>query len=96
MYTTGRGVPKDLERAAEWYEKAAIQGHTGAQFSLGAMLVNGEGVPRDVATGLMWLNLSREAEHSSRYLLFRLEGELDAATLADGRRLAARWRRAPD
>jgi hypothetical protein len=39
----------------------------------------------------MWLNLSRDELHSSRYLIFRLEGLEDAATLAEGRRRASEW-----
>lgn len=92
MLDVGRGTPRDAPQAAAWFRRAAEQGHTGARFSLGAMLVNGEGIPRDLREGLMWLELSREESHSSRYLIFRLEGELDAETLAEGRRAAAEWR----
>jgi hypothetical protein len=94
MYDVGEGVAKDLEKAAEWYLRAAENGHPGAQFSLGSMYVNGQGGPRDIYRGLMWLNLSREEMHSSRYLIFRLEGELSEEELAEGRRLAEAWRAA--
>ena len=33
MYATGRGgLPLDLPKAAQWMQKAANQGHAGAQF----------------------------------------------------------------
>ncbi len=96
LLDAGRGTPRDQAAAAEWFRRAAEQGHTLAQFSLGAMLVHGEGVPQDVTEGLMWLHLSREESHSSRYLIFRLEGELDEATLAEGRRRAEEWRAGRD
>ena len=36
MYRDGKGVPKDAERAAFWFRKAAEQGHVEAQFTLGS------------------------------------------------------------
>lgn len=36
-YDVGVGTPQDLGQAAAWYERAAEQGHAGAQFSLGLM-----------------------------------------------------------
>lgn len=93
MYDEGRGVPRDRAEAAVWFRKAAERGHAGAQFALGSMLVHGDGVPKDVPDGLMWLELCRGSEHSARYLLFRLEGELDPAQMAEGRQRANAWRR---
>ncbi len=44
-YQYGKGVPKDLEKAREYYEKAAKQGHDQAKNNLGRLLENGwEGV----------------------------------------------------
>jgi TPR repeat protein len=40
---------------------AAMQGQRNAQASLGIMLVEGQGVPRDVARGLSWLTLANDA-----------------------------------
>jgi TPR repeat protein len=40
---------------------AAMQGQRNAQASLGIMLVEGRGVPRDVAKGLSWLTLANDA-----------------------------------
>jgi uncharacterized protein len=94
MYDEGRGVERDRTQAASWFRKAAERGHAGAQFALGSMVVQGDGIPKDVPEGLMWLELCRESEHSARYLLFRLEGELDASQLAEGRARAAAWRSA--
>lgn len=30
-YENGRGVDRDLARAAEWYQKASLQGHLEAR-----------------------------------------------------------------
>jgi TPR repeat protein len=94
MHDEGRGVPRDRIQAAGWFRRAAERGHAGAQFALGSMLVQGDGVPKQVPEGLMWLELCRDTERSARYLLFRLEGELDPAQLAEGRARAATWRSA--
>ena len=50
-----------------------------------------QGVERDVEEGLKWLYLSREKLHSSRYLIFRLEGEVSEGVLAEGQRRARAW-----
>src|SRR5580704_6155687 len=34
-YLAGRGVPRDLSKAAYWYQKAANQGDTGAEVQMG-------------------------------------------------------------
>jgi len=58
MYDTGgdnKILAKDTRKAAEWYEKAALQGHAKAQAGLGMLYVNGEGVPKDYVKGVDWL-----------------------------------------
>ncbi len=40
----GWGINKNLNNAFDWYSLAAKQGHTVAQFNLGAMFANGFGV----------------------------------------------------
>ena len=96
MYHAGQGVSQDYARAAEWYRKSAEQGYSLAQSSLGAMYVNGEGIERDLLEGLKWIYISYAHEHMSRYLIFRLERDLDEATFAEGRRLADAWFEAHD
>ena len=48
LYESGLGVPKDLGKAAELYQKAADQGLASAQVNLGAFYYLGEGVPMDL------------------------------------------------
>ena len=45
------GISRDDAQAAEWYQKAADQGHPQAQYHLGLMYVDGRGRARDNATG---------------------------------------------
>lgn len=49
------------EAAPERLGAAAMQGQREAQASLGILLVEGRGVPRDVARGLSWLILAKNA-----------------------------------
>jgi TPR repeat protein len=48
QYQYGRGVPKDLEKAAELYQKAANRGHARAQLHLGSLYESGLGVTKDL------------------------------------------------
>ena len=47
-YQNGIGVPKDLGKAVELYQKAADQGNPLAQNNLGWLYQNGQGVPKDL------------------------------------------------
>lgn len=53
-YYLGLGTRRDLKRAREWYEKAAIQGYPDAQFNLGLMYENGMGVEQDYLAAFKW------------------------------------------
>ena len=64
MYADGKGVKKDDAQAAEWYRKAAEQGHAGALFSLGVMHFNGEGsVKRDEKQAILLIRKAAEQGH---------------------------------
>ena len=43
MYEHGSGVPQDYVKARHYYEQAADQDHTLAQYSLGRLYHNGNG-----------------------------------------------------
>ena len=43
MYVNGKGVDKSYEKAIEWYQKAADQGHNWGQFYLGNMYEQSKG-----------------------------------------------------
>jgi len=55
MYAQGRGVPRDIKQAVEWYTRAAQQGLAMAQFNLGTLYSTGGGIPRDEAKAADWL-----------------------------------------
>jgi TPR repeat protein len=63
MYETGDwSGPKDLAEAARWYRLAAEKGEAESQFHLGYMLLLGEGVPKNLDEGLMWLERAAAQE----------------------------------
>ena len=72
MYYTGEAVSKTLsgqvlntdpELAAGWFFRAAEQGYADAQFNLGLMYANGEGVPQDLAQAAELFKSAAEQGH---------------------------------
>jgi len=51
---------KNKAEDAKWYRMAAEQGDAGAQFNLGLMYGNGQGVPRDFAEAMKWWRKAAE------------------------------------
>ncbi len=55
---------QDTAVAAQWYAKAATQGHAGAAYALGMIYVQGKGgVPIDLPQGIQWLTQAAERGH---------------------------------
>lgn len=47
-FAEGRDRPRDLKLAAQWYDKAALQGLAKAQYRLGTLYEKGLGAPHDI------------------------------------------------
>ncbi|WP_179378827.1 tetratricopeptide repeat protein [Jannaschia marina] len=59
MYALGLGVGRDEIRAFEWYLRAAMKGHPGAQSGVGWYYEVGLGMPAsDLVRAYMWYALS--------------------------------------
>lgn len=59
MYAMGLGVPRDDARAFEWYLRAAMKGHAGAQSGIGWYYETGRGLPApDLVRAYLWYALS--------------------------------------
>jgi TPR repeat protein len=70
MYESGEGVEKDFVKAAEWYEKAAEQGHVSAQHNLGVLYATGEGVSKDDAKAAEWFRkAAQQGDPSAQFYL---------------------------
>ncbi len=83
-------------KAAEWYLKAAAQGHRGAQFTLGICYAEGKGVVRDHAAADLWLRRAAELGHAEAQ--YQLGGRLYCASKgmrkaegSEGRLEALKW-----
>jgi uncharacterized protein len=55
MYHAGKETAVNQEKASYWYLKAAQQDVTIAQTRIGTRLIEGEGIKKDVAAGIQWL-----------------------------------------
>ena len=53
-------MKQDHSEAARWYRKAAEQGHAVAQYNLGVMYKNGQGVKQDHAEAVRWYRKAAE------------------------------------
>ena len=58
-----QGVPPNPVEAARWFEIAARQGHTVAQFNLGQMYKEGRGVKQDYRQAAAWLRKAADRGH---------------------------------
>ena len=67
-------APADLEppQAAHWFEAAAGQGDTVAQYNLACLYYHGEGVPLDAAAACRWLQNAIDGGHEQPEALQRL------------------------
>ena len=54
--------------AIRWYRLSAEQGDASAQFNLGNMYANGEGVPQDDAEAVRWYRLAAEQGNAGAQL----------------------------
>ena len=64
LHRSGRGVPADDAKAAEWFLAAAKVGHPKAQYALGTLYQNGWGVEADRAEAVRWYRKAAERGHA--------------------------------
>ena len=55
---------KDYKNAAEYFQKAAEEGHVDAQFNLGILYAKGLGVPKNKEDALRWLGKAASQGHA--------------------------------
>jgi TPR repeat protein len=59
-----QGVSTNYSRAAEWYQKSAVQGHGTAQYNLAILYKEVKGVPQDPKQSLEWCDKVALQRHS--------------------------------
>ena len=88
---------KNYREAARWYHKAAEQGHIDAQFNLGAMYTNGEGVAQDYVQAHKWFNIaSALGNHFAGESRQEIETKMTPQQIAEAQREATKWLEAFD
>ena len=60
LHEEGHGVPKDVDKAMAWYERAASSGDMAAQYNLGRIYLEGRLVEQDVDRAHELLRLAAE------------------------------------
>ncbi len=60
MLLEGQGGSRDPWQAARWLKLSADKGHYQAQALLGITMFRGDGIPRQVPRGLMYLTIARD------------------------------------
>lgn len=91
MYKFGEGVEIDLEKAAQYFEKASKAGDAWAQFNLGFVYHFGEGnVERDLVKAYMWYALALEGRYErSQTRINQITPLMTAEQIARAKVLAA-------
>ena len=93
LYENGDGVPRDYEKAREWYEKSAAQGEANAQFYLGLMSAFGRGGPLDLAQAHMWYSLAAGNGHVGATVYRNdLAKQMTPAQIAEAQKRAREWK----
>jgi TPR repeat protein len=60
LHEEGHGVPKDIDKAIAWYERAAESGDMAAEYNLGRIYVEGTLVEQDLERGRELLRRAAE------------------------------------
>jgi TPR repeat protein len=83
---------KDYATAFKEWQPLAEEGDALAQYNLGVMYANGQGVPQDYIQASMWVNLAaaqgQEEAVKGREILTK---EMTPAQIAEAQRLATEW-----
>ena len=94
-HDNGEGVPQDYVQALSWYQKAAEQGHLGAQTNLGVLYYKGSGVKKDYVEADKWFSIASAGGYvdakENRELM---EKVMTPVQVAEAHKLAEDWTKA--
>jgi TPR repeat protein len=66
----------------KWFQKAAQQNYSKAQYNIGVMYILGEGVPSDYIKAYAWLSLAyTNGEQRAKNVLLRLNNKMTSSEL---------------
>ncbi len=81
MYYSGQGVPVDYAQAAKWFEAAAKQRDTMAQYNLACLYYHGLGVEKDINNACFWLQEAIQHGHDAARCSQRAFSSMEAILL---------------
>ena len=86
------GFEKNSTEAARWFLKAGDQGNISVAYTLSKMYLTGNGVDPSVKKGMMWLELSTNAE-DDREVEYRemVQKRYTSENIVQGQKLAKEW-----
>lgn len=88
-----RDIQEQQQKAFYWFHKAAQQNDAHAQWMVGNMLLNGQGVAQDKVAAYSWLTLASEQNQSGASLkLAQLKSELSQQQISLGDSLTATFK----
>lgn len=93
MHYCGLHVEQDHEKAFDYYLQAAQKNNVTAQFSLGTMYENGEGIPSNLSEAYFWyLIAENQKDIDSQRLRREAERRLSTNIIKEIRRRVEEWR----
>ena len=76
----------------KWFRLAAEQGYARAQYNLGFMYYNGEGVPQDYVQAHMWWNLAAsKGNENGRKNRDIIAKKMTPVQITEAQRIAREW-----
>lgn len=85
-------VRQNYAEAVKWFRMSAEQGHAEAQFLLGSMYADGEGVPWDFVKAHMWLTLAAaQGDENAQRNRGIVAKRMTPDQIAEAQRLARVW-----
>ncbi|WP_140414196.1 tetratricopeptide repeat protein, partial [Bathymodiolus platifrons methanotrophic gill symbiont] len=82
------------KEAVKWFSKAARQGHASAQYNLGLMYANGQGIPQDYVMAHKYFNIAASSgvkkANKNRDSVAKL---MTASQIEKAQNLASEWMR---
>jgi TPR repeat protein len=93
MHLRGDGFEKNLQRAAELMTSAAERGLAIAQYHLGLMYSNGEGVSRDLIQAYKWADLAvKSPDAGAPDLREFLANMMTSDQVVEAQRMSSEWK----
>ena len=81
----------DFKMAANGFKELSMQGNAQAQYILGLMYRQGQGVPRDYTQAYEWLSLATLGESDAIKFRNSLVDKMTASQIEEAQHLAQEW-----